>query len=167
MEIKTGTKVEDFRNSLEKIINAKNVTNKKIREKFALPLGFIIFTDSKIWKDVNAFGNFLIEHKLNLDDSQYPETIIVWNKFVAWTFHGKPGQKTWISIAPIQKHSEISIALLLGCLDCYLMAISRKLPEDQDWSTYLRNNYFDFEKKKYAIWSKEKIRIGEGIIDEK
>jgi hypothetical protein len=166
IEIKSGAFPDDLEKAIENIKSAKDVTDRRITSKSNkrfFPLSCLIFTDSKNWKDLNAFGKALANYKEKIGEKYYPECIIVWNKFVAWTFWGKDNQKAYMQIASIEERQDISIALLLACVEVTLRANSGQKPIGLDWVDYISQEYFDIKNLK--IWSKEGIRIGDGVMN--
>lgn len=176
IEIKSGTKktelikfgneehevLTDLFSAFKNIEAAKNVRGRAIMPKMKLPFSFIIFTNS-IWKDYQEFGNSLACWPEKLAEDLYPEAIICWSKFVAWTFHQEPG---YVKVGKIKPEDDISFPFFFGLLNQYLMTWQKIPPEGgKTWAEHLKANYFDFEHPTRAIFYPKGVKIGGGVVE--
>lgn len=176
IEIKSGIKKKDLKKfgdeehevlmdlygTLKNIETAKKVRDRSIHTRLRLPFSFIIFTDS-IWEDYNDFGNSLACWPEKLPEDLYPEAIICWSKYIAWTFHQEPG---YVKIGQIKPDDDISFPFFFGLLNQYLMTWQKMPPEGKrTWAEHMRANYFDFEHPTRGIFEPRGVKIGGGVID--
>ncbi len=73
IEVKSGSVKDDLPKALENIKTAKKVINRKIgSSKRYFPYSFIIFTESKNWKNVEDFASAIADSEIKINDRDYP-----------------------------------------------------------------------------------------------